>query len=274
MPSPNHTFLQVPSLAGRVLAWLLAGYLLAAASLWYFQDDILLHPSTAPPSAAALLSEGQYVGEFHEPAGTARATVVFFHGNGGTVADREFVWKSVTALGYRAVLLEYPGYGARGGVAHAADLRARGLADLDLVRARFPKEPLIVAGESFGAGVAAAVAGARAKDVCSIVLITPWNRLSELVQEKLPMFPARLLLEADYASDVALRAFPGAVTIVAAEQDRLIPVHHARKLFEEHPAARWELLAGVGHDTWPQRVDSITWQRWLAADCRPAVSRE
>jgi pimeloyl-ACP methyl ester carboxylesterase len=267
MLSPNHTFLQATSLAGWVLAWLLAGYLLAAASLWYFQDDLLLHPSTAPASSAAFLSEGQYVGELHAPAGAVRATVVFFHGNGGTVADREFVWKSVTALGYRAVLLEYPGYGARAGVAHAADFHARGIADLDLVRARFPKEPLIVAGESFGAGVAAAVAGTRARDVCSVVLITPWNRLSELVQEKLPMFPAKALLNSEYASDIALRGFLGAVTIVAAEQDMLIPVHHARKLFETHPSARWELLLGVGHNTWPQRADEAAWQRWLTPEC-------
>jgi pimeloyl-ACP methyl ester carboxylesterase len=254
------------------MAWLLAGYLLAAASLWYFQDDFLLHPSTALAGSAAFLSDGRYVGVIHEPGGSARATVVFFHGNGGTVADRDFVWKSVTALGYRVVLLEYPGYGARGGVARASDLGARGIADLDLVRARFPKEPLIVAGESFGAGVAAAVAGARASDVCSVVLITPWNRLSELVQEKLPMFPARLLLDAEYASDVALRAFPGAVTVVAAEKDILIPAHHARKLFMGHPGARWDLLPGVGHGTWPRRADEAEWQRWLSSDCTQAVS--
>lgn len=165
------------------------------------------------------------------------------------------------------VLIEYQGYGARAGVARLAEYGARSVADFDLVRSRFPGQPIAVAGESFGAGMAAVVAGARANQVCSVTLITPWNRLSELVQEKLPMFPARLLLNAEYASDLELKPYKGPMTVVAAERDGMIPSRHARRLANAHAGARFELLPAVGHNTWPQRVDKLSWQRWLSRGC-------
>jgi pimeloyl-ACP methyl ester carboxylesterase len=118
--------------------------------------------------------------------------------------------------------------------------------------------------------MAAVVAGARANEVCSVTLITPWNRLSELVQEKLPMFPARLLLKTEYASDLELQPYTGPVTIVAAERDGMIPPRHARRLADAHAGAKWELLPAVGHNTWPQRVDAAAWRKWLN-DC-PDIS--
>lgn len=240
-----------------------AGYLGLGVALWHFQDSLILHPSATPAGPNALVLGGRYVGEVHEPAGGARGTVIFFHGNGGTVADRRFVANATTGLGYRAVLIEYPGYGARAGAARFADYGARSVADFDLVRRRFPGQPIAVAGESFGAGMAAVVAGARASQVCGVTLITPWNRLSELVQEKLSMFPARLLLKEDYASDLELQSYKGPVAVVAAERDRMIPPHHARRLAAAHAGAKLELLLGVDHNTWPQRVDAVAWRRWL-----------
>jgi len=244
-----------------------AGYLGLGVALWHFQDSLILHPSATPAGPNALVLGGRYVGQVHEPAGAARGTVVFYHGNGGTVADRAFVAEAATALGYRVVLIEYQGYGARAGVARLAEYGARSVADFDLVRAHFPGQPIAVAGESFGAGMAAVVAGARAGQVCSVTLITPWNRLSELVQEKLPMFPARLLLKAEYASDLELKPYTGPVTIVAGELDTMILPHHARRLVTAHAGARFELLPAVGHNTWPQRVDGASWQRWLSTGC-------
>ncbi|MDN8078794.1 alpha/beta fold hydrolase [Burkholderia multivorans] len=261
------SFGHVPGLIRRVLLWLLAGYLYAVGMLWYFQDDLILPATRASAGPAALELAGHYVGEVHEPAGTSRATVVYFHGNGGTVSDRSFVWHMLNPLGYRVVLLEYPGYGARPGRARIDEVVAPAIADFDRVRARYPGQPIIVAGESFGAGVAAQVVGARSKEVCGLVVVTPWDRLSELVHEKLPIVPVRALLRTEYASDLALQSYAGPLTIVAAGRDSVIPMHHARELADSHPGAQWVLLPGATHDSWPRMADGSTWKRWLPAGC-------
>lgn len=193
--------------------------------------------------------------------------MVYVHGNAGTVADLTYAWQPIVALGYRVALVEYPGFGARPGAADTGDLAARGVADFDLVRRRYPDQPVIVAGVSFGAGVAAAVTGARPGQVCGVVLLTPWNRLSDLVREKLPMFPAGLLLKASYPSDTALQSYAGRVTIIGAERDTLIPVHHARTLAQRHAGSTFEVMPGVGHNDWPTKVSMDDWRRWLAPEC-------
>ncbi|WP_434717007.1 alpha/beta hydrolase [Paraburkholderia sp. A2RO-4L] len=267
MSFQTRSFHHIPGLIRRVLLWLLPGYLWAVGMLWYFQDDLILPATRAPAGASALELAGHYAGEVHEPAGAARATVVYFHGNGGTVADRSFVWHTLNPLGYRVVLLEYPGYGARAGRARIDELITSSEADFDRVRARYPGQPIIVAGESFGAGVAAQVVGARGKDVCGAILVTPWYRLSELVREKLPIIPVRALLKTEYASDLALQAYAGPVTIVAAGRDAVIPMHHARKLADAYHGAQWVLVPGANHDSWPRSADAAAWQRWLPSGC-------
>lgn len=259
----------IPRLFARTVVWLIAGYLWAVGMLWYFQDALILPASRAPAGPSALVLAGHYVGEVHEPSGVALATVVYFHGNGGTAADRTFVWQTLNPLGYRVVLVEYPGYGAREGRARIDELVAAAETDFDRVRARYPGQPIILAGESFGAGVAAQVSGARGKNLCGVVLVTPWNRLSDLVAEKLPIMPVRALLKTDYASDLALQSFAGPVTIVGAGRDSVIPNHHARKLADAHPGSRWVLLPDATHDSWPQIADAAAWRRWLPATCRP-----
>jgi len=37
--------------------------------------------------------------------------ILVFHGNSGSVLDRLFYFKALVGLGYRVILLEYPGYG-------------------------------------------------------------------------------------------------------------------------------------------------------------------
>lgn len=265
----SRSYRHVPHLAFRVLRLSAAAYLLAAGTLYLAQDVLLLAPgpATEPSQHAVRTPSGDYFGEVHEPSGPAKGTVVYFHGNAGTVADRSYAWQPVKVLGYRVVLVEYPGFGARKGNVDVGALGQRSVADFDLVRHAYPDQQLIVAGESFGAGMAAAVAGARPAQVCGVVLLTPWNRLSALVQEKLPMFPAGVLLKASYPSDVALQAYAGPVTIVGAERDPLIPVHHARTLAQRHAGSSFEIVPGADHNNWPAKVSITDWRRWLAPSC-------
>lgn len=263
------SYSHVPHLAFRVFRLTAAAYLLAGGALYLAQDSLLLVPGppSEPRQNAALTPDGDYFGEVHEPSGPARGTVVFFHGNAGTVADRSYAGQPVRELGYRVVLVEYPGFGARKGSVDVGALGKRSVVDFDLVREAYPDQPLIVAGESFGAGMAAAVAGARPAQVCAAVLHTPWNRLSDLVQEKLPMFPAGVLLKESYPSDRALQDYRGPVPIVGAELDTLIPVRHARTLARRHAGSTFDVVPGAGHNDWPAKVTVDDWRRWLAPNC-------
>jgi pimeloyl-ACP methyl ester carboxylesterase len=188
-------------------------------------------------------------------------TIIVFHGNGGTAADRVFYVRELSALGYRVILAEYPRYGGRKGElgekAFVADAN-------ETVRRAFEQfgEPLLLLGESLGCGVAAAVAREASVKVDGIILITPWDTLASVAQSKFPFLPVRLLLTDTYDSIGNLKAFKGRITVVGAERDKIIPIKHANDLYGSLSSAtkRMWTIKQAGHNDWPMHTDTLWWK--------------
>ena len=89
------------------------------------QRNMLYYPSTYLPSQASLSAynvqfwpsdSNDYRGFISTlQASGVKGTIIIFHGNAGTAADRVYYVKALTHLGYRVILAEYPGYGGRKG---------------------------------------------------------------------------------------------------------------------------------------------------------------
>ena len=244
---------------GRVGRVLLGAYLLACATLYLEQDKLILHPPAAPQGA---YSESQPWVTF-EPSGPPVATIVVFHGNAGGAKDRGYLARPLVALGYRVAVVEYPGFDGRVGAATVASVADQAPMDFELVQRAYPKEPLLVVGESFGAGIAAQVAGQHKASVCGVTLVTPWYSLADLAQESMPWFPVRHLLHRDLDSKEALLRYGGPVTVVGAALDAVIPVHHAQRLAQAVPGAQAVIILEVGHNNWWVRATKADWERWL-----------
>ena len=250
-------------------------FLLIAAAMIFsgcnIQNNFLYFPSSSAPSLELLNREHikpwqssptDYRGlvalsEVRRPIGT----IIVFHGNAGTAADRLFYVKALSALGYRVILAEYPRYGGRKGElgekAFVADAN-------ETVRLAFEQfgEPLFLLGESLGCGVAAAVAKEASVKVDGIILITPWDTLLSVAQSKFPFLPVRLLLTDKYDSIGNLKAFKGRIAVVGAERDEVIPIKHANDLYSSLPSAtkRMWIIKEAGHNDWPMHVNTSWWK--------------
>src|ERR1700752_5107680 len=106
-----------------------------------------------------------------EPVGSVRATVIVFHGNAGHAGHRSFYAAALTRLGLRVILAEYPGYGPRDGTPGEESLVGDAQQTIALAH-RLHGAPLLLIGESLGAGVAAA-AGSRERDKTAGFLLVP-----------------------------------------------------------------------------------------------------
>jgi alpha-beta hydrolase superfamily lysophospholipase len=184
-------------------------------------------------------------------------TIIVFHGNAGTAADRVFYVKSLAALGYRVILAEYPAYGGREGkvgeTAFVSDAS-------ETVRLAFEQygRPLFLLGESLGCGVAAAVAKETTIKIDGIILITPWDTLASVAQSKFPFFPVRLFLKDKYDNIGNLGSFKKGIAVVGAERDEVIPVNHANRLYLALPskAKKIWIVKDAGHNDWPMFMDT------------------
>jgi pimeloyl-ACP methyl ester carboxylesterase len=195
--------------------------------------------------------------------GSSNGVILLCHGNAGSALDRVFYGKELEHLGYRLILLEYPGYGARAG-----KLRETIFVSAAVEAARAAVEqfggPLILFGESLGCGVASAVAGSGKVPVAGVVMITPWDTLPDLAQSVFWYLPARWMTRDRYDNIRNLNRYDGPVAVAVAENDEVIPPGHGLRLFELLSGRKklW-VLPGAGHNSWPVVADHAWWSKVL-----------
>ncbi|CAB3787856.1 hypothetical protein LMG28614_02593 [Paraburkholderia ultramafica] len=195
-----------------------------------------------------------------EPAGSARATVIVFHGNAGHAGHRAFYAAALTRLGLRVILAEYPGYGPRDGAPGEASLVADAQQTIALAH-RLYGAPLLLIGESLGAGVAAA-AGSRERDeIAGLMLITPWDRLEHVAAYHYPWLPVKWLLRDRYDSVTHLASFGRPVLVVVAQRDSIVPARFGEALYNSLAEPRRLMVVNAAeHNDWIGRVDETWWR--------------
>lgn len=251
-----------------VLRVIVYGLLLIGA-LFMFQDSQLYFPDTPPLST--VLNEAQrdglqpwpsatdYRGLHREPATPARATLVLFHGNAGHAGHRA-PYAELDQLGIRVILAEYPAYGPRPGKLGEKAIVADAVQTLAVVRQQFPG-PLLLAGESLGAGVAAAAFAQSPEGISGVLMITPWDRLKNVAGHHFPWLPVSLLLRDQYDSVTNLAAAKVPLAVVIAAQDTIVPAAFGEGLYEQLPQPKkvWR-VPGAEHNDWMDRVDATWWR--------------
>jgi uncharacterized protein len=248
-----------------ILLFLITVMLLGGCNM---QNRFLYFPSAEWPSARMLEHENmklwqatsadyQGVIAAHD-APAPNGTIVLFHGNGGTAADRGFYLEPFMKLGFRVILAEYPKYGGRPGKVGEKPFVAAGL---ETVRQAFEQyeEPLYLVGESLGCGVAAAVAKQTSVPIAGIILITPWDTLASVAKSIFPFLPVKLVLTDKYDSIENLKSFKNKFSVIGAERDEILPIKHAVNLYNALPEGRkrmW-IIKGAGHNDWPMHADAF-----------------
>ena len=196
-----------------------------------------------------------------EPAGPVRGTAIVFHGNAGHAGHREFYATALTRLGLRVILAEYPGYGPRVGAVGERNLVDDAEQAIVLAH-RLHGPPLLLIGESLGAGVAAA-AGARQRDkTAGLLLITPWDRLEHVAAYHYPWLPVRWLLRDRYDSAAHLAPFSRPIFVAVAARDRIVPARFGTALYEAlRDPRRLAVVEAADHNDWVEHVDDAWWRK-------------
>jgi len=252
----------------RIVLQLMSAGLLLAGGIAMFQDRLLYFPEQVGlPALQAEAqrdglriwpAEGEFRGLVREPEGPARATLVLFHGNAGHAGHRTY-YAGLARLGVRVILAEYPGYGPRSGAPGEEAMVADAVETLALARRDFAV-PVLLAGESLGAGVAAAVYVRAPESVAALWLITPWDRLVNVARHHYPWLPVDWMLRDRYDSLTHLVDVQIPVAVMVAERDTIVPARFGRHLYEQlrAPKRLWQ-VSDAGHNDWLDHVDERWW---------------
>jgi len=247
------------------ISFFLAGvFVLLCAFLYLQQDRFIFFPRKNDAELArgwqaqrVEIRSGDAVVEgwwADDPASTAQTVVLYFGGNGEDVL---YTAQAAHELHARRLLVtNYRGYGGSQGKPSQAALFQDALAIFDYavhqpgVRA----ENIVVIGRSLGSGVATYLAANR--PVRGVILVTPFDSILAVAREHYRFFPVGLLLRHPFRSDEFAPKIKAPAMIVAADQDEVVPVAHARRLFDVLPEPKSiHVLEGVGHNSIEQHPD-------------------
>jgi hypothetical protein len=237
----------------RILAALTFVYAAAVGGLYAAQDRFIYPaPQTrhapAPGFAAQTLTTGDGLAlQAHWRAPDAgRPTIVFFHGNGGSLALAAQETQGFAAQGYGVLLVEYRGYGGNPGSPSEDGFYRDGRAAMAfLSREGIASARTVIVGHSLGSGTASQMAQEFAP--AALILLAPFTSLPDVAAGAMPFVPARWLVSARFENVAKVPGLKLPVLIAHGTADSVVPFALGERLAKAAPRATFRAVPGSGH---------------------------
>jgi pimeloyl-ACP methyl ester carboxylesterase len=193
-------------------------------------------------------SDGQGVQVLVHDAPAGAPAVVFFHGNGETIADGVPIGEDLRRRGLRFVAVEYRGYG---GSPSAGPCEAGLYADAEGALAGLRADGTLgdrvtLWGRSLGSGVAVEmiVRGLGQR----LVLEAPYTSIPDVASHYVPFLPMHRIIGDRYDSLSKAASIGVPTLVVHGDSDRVVPYAMGKKLSETIAGAVLFTVAGAGHN--------------------------
>jgi hypothetical protein len=219
-------------------------YTLACVACATFQRRFIYFPPIFTSEQVARMAQSAGLERWKGPSGQsvglkrlspkqpADGQVLIVYGNGSCAtacAHYADVIQTVAALD--VFIVEYPGYADRRGSPSQNSLFRAADEAFQLLPTN---RPTYLLGESLGTGVASYLAGAYPNRTSGVVLLAPYNRLTDVAQAHMPVLPVRLLLADRFPSELYLRNYHGPVVVLVSGQDQVVPEIFGRHLYDNY----------------------------------------
>jgi uncharacterized protein len=228
------------SILVKILAAIVSVYLLVALVTYMGQRRLMYFPDAKHvlPGQAGLANvserilnapDGARVVVWYGKAKPGQPTLLYFHGNGGGLADRVDRFQRFMGQGWGVYMMAYRGYAGSTGYPTEANNIADARRAYDaLVQEGVPPGSIILYGESLGTNVATRMAAEKAS--AGLILESPYTSVLEIALTEYPFLPVRLLLSDRYETDKVIPQVRVPVLILHGKQDDVIPVAMAHRL--------------------------------------------
>jgi hypothetical protein len=249
-------------------------YAAIALAMFVFQRDLQYLPSRGvlDPRAIGLQGvervqirtpDGETLTAWHKPASSGRATILYLHGNGGSLASRPRKLGSYAASPFGLLALSYRGYGDSTGSPSERGLVTDALAAYAWLEAKgaIRDGGVAVIGESLGSGVAVQLAAA--KPVRALMLEAPYTSATDVAAQAYPWLPVRLLLKDTFRSVDHIGKVKAPLLVQHGTDDAVIPFTQGQALCARaNEPKRFVAIEGGTHDG--VIGDAAVWAREIA----------
>lgn len=200
-------------------------------------------------------------GWFIPAVGTAKGTVIHFHGNAENMTSHFGFVSWLPAAGFNLFVFDYRGYGTSAGRPDRQGVYRDSLAALEYVRSRkdLERNRLLLLGQSLGGAQAIAIAGGSDRQgIRAVVSDSSFYSYRDIVRDKIAAMPLLSLIKTPLAhvlignelspADYIGRIAPVPLLLIHGTHDEVIPYSHGERLYESagQPKSLWRIEEG-GH---------------------------
>ena len=252
------------ALSGWTWLKLLVLFLLLIAFVWAWgsmEKRLIFYPERTiwtAPAAQGLryddvyfpTSDGLRLNGWFVPGKGRRATLLWFHGNAGNIADRvENIALFHDRLGINIFIFDYRGYGRSEGSVSEEGTYRDAEAALAYLRSRKDVDParIVFFGRSLGAAVAVELA---IKEPCAgLILESPFTSVKEMADSAFPLFPVGFFFRTKYDALSKIKQVKVPVLILHGDRDEIVPFSMGRRIFEAaNEPKTFFTIKGAGHN--------------------------
>ena len=217
-------------------------YLLVTLSLYFFQRNLLYHPTENNYSGDRLIVSIEKVkiktkdniellAWYHKKDISDYKTILFLHGNAGSLENRIHKINNFKDMNVNFLLLAWRGFSGNNGSPTEQGIYEDARSAVRWLKNKGIKEEnIIIYGESLGTGVATEIS--QNKDFAGIILESPFTSMVDAAKTKYPFFPIGLLLKDSYQSDKKIQNIKSPILVMHGEADRLVPFWMGEKMYE------------------------------------------
>ena len=219
-----------------------AMYVMLAILLTLFQGKIVFLPGKSifmTPEDAGMeyedlfieVAEGLAINAWYIPAGDAKGTILFCHGNAGSMSHRVETAGIFHSLEMNVMLFDYCGYGRSPG--RPSEMQtyrdAEAVWNYLVDKKSIPAGKIIVIGRSMGGPIAAKLA--KDHQPALSILESTFTSVPEMGRAKFPIFPTKLLVTIKYPTIDYIKEIKCPMLIVHSTDDEIIPYWMGEKIF-------------------------------------------
>ena len=224
------------------LSSIIIAYLLVMIFIYFYQRNLLYHPSENNYSEDEISvsvnkvkiktkDNIELISWYHNKSLNKYKTILFLHGNAGSLENRVYKLNHFDKLDLNFLIVAWRGFSGNKGKPTENGLYNDAKSAVKWLKNKGTKEEnIIIYGESLGTGIATEIA--QNKNFAGIILESPFTSMVDAGKTKYPIFPVKLLLKDKYESDKKIKNIKSPILIMHGELDKIVPFWMGKKMYE------------------------------------------
>ena len=217
-------------------------YFVILIFLYFYQRNLMYHPNENNYFDDKLSvyiekvkintdDDIELLGWYHEKDLKKNKTILFFHGNAGSLENRIHKLNHFREMDVNFLIIAWRGFSGNKGKPSENGLYEDGKSAINwLLDKGVDEENIIIYGESLGTGVATHLA--QNKNFAGIILETPFTSMIDAAKNFYPYIPVGLLLKDKFDNKSKIKNIYSPVLIMHGEADQIVPFFMGKKMYE------------------------------------------